>query len=109
MVLSWTWGSSWKSGRRSALWSICQSEIGSSHFVRTNKKFKFKIPKKHFLFNVFLCLRNFDTAIHLLKGNIGTGILAMPEAFKNAGLTVGTIGLVVIGVICVHTMHLLVN
>ncbi|CAG7785967.1 unnamed protein product [Allacma fusca] len=52
---------------------------------------------------------NFDTMVHLLKGNIGTGILAMPDAFRNAGLAVGTLGTVIIGLICVHTMHLLVK
>lgn len=52
---------------------------------------------------------NFDTMIHLLKGNIGTGILAMPDAFLNAGLLVGTVGILVMGVICTHCMHMLVN
>lgn len=52
---------------------------------------------------------NFDTMVHLLKGNIGTGILAMPEAFKNAGLYVGLFGTLIMGAICTHCMHMLVN
>jgi len=47
--------------------------------------------------------------IHLLKANIGTGILAMPDAFKNAGLAVGTLCTLGMAVICVSTMHNLVS
>lgn len=52
---------------------------------------------------------NVDTMIHLLKGNIGTGILAMPDAFKNAGLYVGLFGTLLMGLICTHCMHMLVK
>uniref|UniRef100_A0A8D8RQG6 Proton-coupled amino acid transporter 4 n=2 Tax=Cacopsylla melanoneura TaxID=428564 RepID=A0A8D8RQG6_9HEMI len=52
---------------------------------------------------------NFDTMIHLLKGNIGTGILAMPDAFRNAGLFVGLFGTLAMGLICTHCMHTLVK
>ncbi|XP_023702924.2 proton-coupled amino acid transporter-like protein pathetic isoform X1 [Cryptotermes secundus] len=52
---------------------------------------------------------NLDTMIHLLKGNIGTGILAMPDAFKNAGLVIGTMGTLLMGIICTHCMHMLVK
>eukprot|EP00092_Neocalanus_flemingeri_P037295 GFUD01040617.1.p1 GENE.GFUD01040617.1~~GFUD01040617.1.p1 ORF type:complete len:113 (+),score=33.58 GFUD01040617.1:119-457(+) len=37
-------------------------------------------------------ISNTDTIIHLLKGNIGPGILALPDAIKNSGLLVGNIG-----------------
>lgn len=52
---------------------------------------------------------NYDTMIHLLKGNIGTGILAMPEAFKNSGLYLGLFGIMAIGFICTHCMHILLD
>lgn len=52
---------------------------------------------------------NLDTMIHLIKGNIGTGILAMPDAFLNAGLALGTFGVLLIGAICTHCMHMLVH
>ena len=44
-----------------------------------------------------------------MKENIATGILAMPDAFKNAGLVVGTIGTIVMGIMCTHCMHMLVR
>ena len=53
--------------------------------------------------------RNWDTMLHLLKGNIGTGILAMPDAIKNSGLAVGTIGLFLIAIICTAGMHMVVD
>ena len=47
--------------------------------------------------------------LHLVKGNIGIGVLAIPSALLNAGLTVGTLGLAVVALTTVHCMHLLGN
>nr|XP_019536589.2 proton-coupled amino acid transporter-like protein CG1139 [Aedes albopictus] len=47
--------------------------------------------------------------IHLVKGSLGTGIMAMPLAFKNGGLLFGTMGSIVICIIYAHCVHLLVG
>lgn len=50
-----------------------------------------------------------DTLIHLLKGSLGSGILAMPLAFKNAGLYFGLVATFLIGIICTYCVHILVK
>uniref|UniRef100_T1JSP3 Amino acid transporter transmembrane domain-containing protein n=1 Tax=Tetranychus urticae TaxID=32264 RepID=T1JSP3_TETUR len=47
--------------------------------------------------------------MNLLKGNIGTGILSMPNAFKNSGIFAGVLTLPVIGFICLHAIFLLIT
>jgi len=53
--------------------------------------------------------RNSETLFHLLKGSLGTGILAMPNAFRNSGYITGSIGTIVIGFICTFCIHQLVK
>ncbi|CAG9765441.1 unnamed protein product [Ceutorhynchus assimilis] len=47
--------------------------------------------------------------LHLVKSSLGTGILAVPRAFKSAGLIVGLVGNILIGILCTHTVYILVQ
>ena len=47
--------------------------------------------------------------MHIVKGNVGTGMQAMPLAIKNAGVLLGTLGTFLMGAICIHCQHMLVS
>lgn len=50
-----------------------------------------------------------QTIMHILKANVGTGLLALPQAVMNAGLIAGPLGLVVLGIIASHCMMVLAD
>lgn len=52
---------------------------------------------------------NMATLMHLIKGNLGTGVLALPKAFSFAGLWFGLGGMLFIGCVALHCMHCLVS
>lgn len=52
--------------------------------------------------------RNFVAYVHLLKGMVGTGILAMPKAFYLAGYVAGSIISILAGALLAYCLHILV-
>ncbi|XP_026727945.1 proton-coupled amino acid transporter-like protein pathetic isoform X2 [Trichoplusia ni] len=50
-----------------------------------------------------------DTLTHLLKASLGTGILAMPKAFKRAGLVFGVLFTILVAVVCTHCSYVLIK
>lgn len=53
--------------------------------------------------------RNAETLLHLLKGSLGTGILAMPHAFNDSGYILGVVCTIIIGFLCTYCVHLLIK
>ncbi|XP_017788095.1 PREDICTED: proton-coupled amino acid transporter-like protein CG1139 isoform X1 [Habropoda laboriosa] len=50
-----------------------------------------------------------ETLLHLLKGSLGTGILAMPKAFHNSGYGIGIVATIIIGLFCTYCIRILVS
>lgn len=63
----------------------------------------------HFISFWFWRCRNKETLIHLLKIALGTGIFAMPNAFKSSGFVVGIVGTIIVGFITNYCVHSLVH
>ncbi|XP_025417823.1 proton-coupled amino acid transporter-like protein pathetic [Sipha flava] len=73
-----------------------------------------RVDEKHQRYNPFKMRDKSNTTtatgalVHLIKSSLGSGILAMPNAFKNGGLIFGLVGTAAIGVLCSHCIYLLV-
>ena len=80
--------------------------VGRTGMGSTLSRNNFTTPG-HVVFTSHL-YRNAETIIHLLKGNIGIGVLTMPIAISNAGLVGGVLGMVFVAIITIHCMHTLV-
>ncbi|KAJ8667950.1 hypothetical protein QAD02_009613 [Eretmocerus hayati] len=50
-----------------------------------------------------------ETLMHHFKGNVGSGIFALGDAFKNAGLFLAPPLTIFLGFICIHAQHILLK
>lgn len=53
--------------------------------------------------------RDLGALLHIVKSSMGAGVLAMPYAFKNAGLILGVVASAVTGLAITHAMITLVR
>lgn len=51
----------------------------------------------------------FQSVVHILKGNLGSGILAMPLSFKHLGYASAIIALPLICLISAYCVHILIR
>ncbi|XP_066904359.1 proton-coupled amino acid transporter-like protein pathetic isoform X3 [Halyomorpha halys] len=50
-----------------------------------------------------------DALLHVIKSSLSTGVLAIPNGFKNAGLLIGILGTISIGILCTHCAYIMVK
>ena len=50
-----------------------------------------------------------DATLYFLKINVGTGLMALPAAVKDAGLVGGALGIVAVGLANTLCLHILVS
>ena len=48
---------------------------------------------------------NMQTLANFVRGNVGTGVLSLPHAFRNSGLILGTIGTLLCGILTGYCMN----
>ncbi|KOB62350.1 Uncharacterized protein OBRU01_25100, partial [Operophtera brumata] len=90
---------------RGKIW-IRTCRLSTDLWSPTLRKFA-NISKVKHVQTINLNKRSVGALAHLLKVSLGSGVLAMPLAFKNAGYLVGIFGTILIGFICGHVIHIL--
>lgn len=57
--------------------------------------------------NEHIVCSNLDTLIFILKCSLGTGMLAMPQAFARVGLGTATVAIILAGMLVTYCLHVL--